>query len=330
MRRSRLRRGVDRDSRARGRRWPGAGRPPLGPGAHDWWVHVPLLGALVRFLGARTRWLVGVTLLTVLLALLGLVGWGATIEDTAANALNPVQRVFRQAGEPISNLLNDLDNFGRLDSENRALRSRVEQLEAENARLREEQIQVRARQALLEVQAETDAVTLTAYVTTRDLTGLRTIIGIDRGSNDGLRVGLPVLAGGGTLIGQVIEVRPHTAFVRLITDPDSAIRVFHQPSRSEVVATGDTLGNLEVRIPWTSEVELGHIFVTSGLDGEFPQGLPVGRVSATEGTVQDAFRHVVLEPIAPLGQLEQVLIQLTIPPPELDILEPEVSAAGGG
>ncbi len=291
---------------------------------------MPWIGALVRLLGARTRWILASALLISLLALLGMIGWAATVEDTAATALNPVQRAFRQAGEPISNLLNDLDDFGRLNTENRALRSRIEQLEAENARLRELQIQVRARQALLEVQAETGFATVTAYVTTRDLTGLRTVIGIDRGSNDGLRVGLPVLAAGGTLIGQVIDVRPHTAFVRLITDPDSAIRVFHQPSRSEVVATGDTLGNLEVRIPWTSEVELGHIFVTSGLDGEFPQGLPVGRVSAAEGTVQDAFRHVVLEPIAPLDQLEQVLVQLSIPPPDLTITEPEAIEAEGG
>jgi len=291
---------------------------------------VSLLGAIIRLLGARTRWILGIALLIGALTLLGLVGWAATIEDTAATALNPVQRAFRQAGEPISNLLNDLDDFGRLNSENRALRSRIEQLEADNARLREQQIQVTARQALLEVQAETDAVTLTAYVVTRDLTGLRTIIGIDRGSNDGLRVGLPILAAGGTLIGQIIDVRPNTSFVRLITDPDSAVRVRHQTSRSEVVATGDTLGNLEVSIPWTSDVELGHIFVTSGLDGELPQGLPVGRVSAVEGAVQDAFRHVLLEPIAPLGQLEQVVVQLTIPPPDLSILDAEASNDDGG
>lgn len=291
---------------------------------------MPLIGALIRLIGARARWLIAIAALVAVLTLLGLVGWAATIEDTAATALNPVQRAFRQAGEPISNLLNDVDDFGRLNTENRALRYRIEQLEAENARLREVQKQVTARQALLEVQAETDAVTIVANVSTRDLTGLRTIIGIDRGSNDGLRVGLPVLAAGGTLIGQVIDVRPHTAFVRLITDPDSAVRVLHQPSRSEVVATGDTLGNIEVRIPWTSEVELGHLFVTSGLDGELPQGIPVGRVSAAEGTVQDAFRHVVLEPIAPLDQLEQVLVQLTIPPPNLQILDPQDVDTEGG
>ena len=279
-----------------------------------------MIRGLLRLLGARIRWVIGIALLVAVLTLLGVIGWAATLEDSAATALNPVQRAFRQAGEPISNLIDDLRDFGRLNTENRALRLRIEQLEADNARLREEQIQVTARQALLEVQAETDAVTLTAYVTTRDLTGLRTIIGIDRGSNDGLRVGMPVLAAGGTLIGQILDVRPNTSFVRLITDPDSAVRVLHQPSRSEVVATGDTLGNLEVQIPWTSEVELGHLFVTSGLDGELPQGLPVGRVSAAEGTVQNAFRYVVLEPIAPLDQLEQVLVQISISPPDLNDL----------
>ncbi len=291
-----------------------------------------MIGALLRLLGARIRWVIGIGLLVAVLSLLGVIGWAATLEDSAATALNPVQRAFRQAGEPISNLIDDLRDFGRLNTENRALRLRIEQLEADIGRLREEQIQVTARQALLEVQAETDAVTLTAYVTTRDLTGLRTIIGIDRGSNDGLRVGMPVLAAGGTLIGQVLDVRPNTSFVRLITDPDSAVRVLHQPSRSEVVATGDTLGNLEVQIPWTSEVELGHLFVTSGLDGELPQGLPVGRVSAAEGTVQNAFRYVVLEPIAPLDQLEQVLVQISVSPPELNDLslsDAESSDEGG-
>ncbi len=291
---------------------------------------MPLIGALLRLLGARTRWVLGIALLVGGLVVLGLIGWTATIEDRAATALNPVQRAFRQASEPIANLLNDLNDFGRLTSENRGLRSYIEQLEADNARLREQQIQVQARQALLEVQAETDAVTLTAYVIIRDLTGLRTIIGIDRGSDDGLRVGMPVLAAGGTLIGQVSEVRPRTSFVRLITDPDSAVRVLHQPSRTEVVATGGTLGNLEVRIPYQAEVELGHIFVTSGGGGELPQGLPVGRVSTAEGTAQESFRSVVLTPIAPLNQLEQVLVQLTVPPPDLSFLDAESADSEGG
>ena len=283
------------------------------------------MGSLFGWMGRHLRWTLAMAALALVLALVALAGWAASVEDAASSTLGPVQRAFRQAGEPISNLLNEVDDFGRLESENRALRSRVEQLEAENARLREQQIQVRGRQELLQVQAESDAVLLTANVITRDLTGLRTVVGLDRGSNEGVRVGMSVIAGGGTLVGIVIEVRPRSSFVRLLTDPDSAVRVLHQQSRIETVATGDAQGNLDVDIPWSAEVELGHIFVTSGLDGLLPQGLPVGRVSAAEGTVQDAFRHVRLQPLAPLDQLEQVLIQMTIPPPELSFGEEQAA-----
>lgn len=281
--------------------------------------------SLFGWMGRHLRWTLTMAALALLLALIALAGWAASVEDAASSTLGPVQRAFRQAGEPISNLLTEVDDFGRLESENRALRSRIEQLEAENARLREQQIQVRGRQELLQVQAESDELLLTANVITRDLTGLRTVIGLDRGSDDGVRIGLPVIAGGGTLVGIVIDVRARTSFVRLLTDPDSAVRVLHQQSRIETVATGDAQGNLAVEIPWTAEVELGHIFVTSGLDGILPQGLPVGRASSAEGTVQDAFRQVRLQPLAPLEQLEQVLIQLTVPPPDLTFGEEETA-----
>ncbi len=283
------------------------------------------MGSWFGWMGRHIRWTLAMAALALVLALAALAGWAASVEDAASSTLGPVQRAFRQVGEPISNLLAEVDDFGRLESENHALRSRIEQLEAENARLREQQIQVRGRQELLQVQAEADAVLLTANVITRDLTGLRTIVGLDRGSDDGVRVGLPVIAAGGTLVGIVIDVRSRSSFVRLITDPDSAVRVLHQQSRIETVASGDAQGNLDVEIPWTAEVELGHVFVTSGLDGLLPQGLPVGRASAAEGTVQDAFRHVRLQPLAPLDQLEQVLIQLTIPPPDLTYGEEETA-----
>ena len=93
------------------------------------------------------------------------------------------------------------------------------------------------------------------------------------------------------------------------------------------MATGDTLGNLDVLLPWSADVELGHIFVTSGLDGLLPQGLPVARVSSATGSPQDAFRQVRLQPLAPLDQLEQVLIQLSFPPPQIEADDPATAQA---
>jgi len=271
----------------------------------------------VRFRRSRLQWSIAIVVLVALLGVIAWQGWDAPVEDEAASFFAPLQRGLRRAAEPLANLVGNLDDFDRFEEENRALRQRIEQLEADNARLRELQLQVRGRAELLEVQAESADELLPARVIIRDLTGLRTVVGIDRGANDGVAVGMAVLAAGGTLAGIVTEVQSDTCYVRLITDPDSAVRVLHQPSRTESVATGDTLGNLDAMLPWSAEVELGHIFVTSGLDGLLPQGLPVARVSSATGSVQEAFRQVRLQPLAPLEQLEQVLVQLTFSPPDL-------------
>ena len=288
----------------------------------------------MRFRRSRLQWSIAIVVLVALLGVIAWQGWDAPVEDEAASFFAPLQRGLRRAAEPLANLVGNLDEFDRFEEENRALRQRIEQLEADNARLRELQLQVRGRAELLEVQAESADELLPARVIIRDLTGLRTVVGIDRGANDGVAVGMAVLAAGGTLAGIVTEVQSDTCYVRLITDPDSAVRVLHQPSRTESVATGDTLGNLDAMLPWSAEVELGHIFVTSGLDGLLPQGLPVARVSSATGSVQEAFRQVRLQPLAPLEQLEQVLVQLTFSPPdlrpgELDESESESDAEAG-
>ena len=288
----------------------------------------------MRFRRSRLQWSIAIVVLVALLGVIAWQGWDAPVEDEAASFFAPLQRGLRRAAEPLANLVGNLDDFDRFEEENRALRQRIEQLEADNARLRELQLQVRGRAELLEVQAESADVLLPGRVIIRDLTGLRTVVGIDRGANDGVAVGMAVLAAGGTLAGIVTEVQSDTCYVRLITDPDSAVRVLHQPSRTESVATGDTLGNLDAMLPWSAEVELGHIFVTSGLDGMLPQGLPVARVSSATGSVQEAFRQVRLQPLAPLEQLEQVLVQLTFSPPDLrpdesDETESELEAVPG-
>ena len=280
----------------------------------------------MRFRRPRLQWSIAIVLLVALLGVIAWQGWDAPVEDEAASFFAPLQRGLRRAAEPLANLLSEVDDFDRLEEENRALRRRIEQLEADNARLREQQLQVRGRAELIEVQEESEDELLPARVIIRDLTGLRTVVGIDRGTDHGVAVGMAVLAGGGALVGVVTEVQSNTCYVRLITDPDSAIRVLHQPSRTESVATGDTLGNLDAMLPWSAEVELGHIFVTSGLDGILPQGLPVARVSSATGSVQEAFRQVRLQPLAPLDQLEQVLVQLTFSPPNLRLDEPDDGA----
>jgi rod shape-determining protein MreC len=268
------------------------------------------------------QWLTGVFLLILVLAALGATGAISPLEDAASAVFGPVQRAFRQGAEPVANLVRNIDDFDRADDENRALRNRIEQLETEIARLGEEQIALRSRESLAALQlANPEETFVTAELVTRDLTGLRQVIGINRGSRDGVEVGMPVLASGGSLVGVIMVTRSNSSFVRLITDPDSSLRGLHQQSRTEGVISGDTLGNLDVQfVAQTTDIQPGHLFVTSGFGGLLPGGIPIGRVASAEGSPQEVFKRIRLRPIAPLDQLESVLIQVTfrpepIPPP---------------
>ena len=266
------------------------------------------------------QWLLGMVLLIAVLGTLAALGVAQPVEEAASTVFGPIQRGLRRAAEPVANLVQNVDDFDRVDDENRSLRNRIEQLEAELGRLREEQIQFRGREALLAVQEAQDEIFVLAQVITRDLTGLQDVIGLNRGSNEGIEVGMPVLAEGGSLVGVISEVRPRSSFVRLVTDPDASVRALHQLSRTEGVARGDTDGNLRVEfVPWTADVQPGHLFITSGLGGLMPKGIPIGRVASAEGSAQDVFRRVRLEPLAPLDEVELVLIQVTFRPQPLPL-----------
>ena len=274
------------------------------------------------------QWLAGMAVLVALLALLAAAGALSPVEDAAAALFHPVQSALRRAAEPVANLVSSAGDFGALDDENRALRNRVEQLEAQVARLQEKEVRLRATDALQTVQAaQPNEIFLAAHVITRDLTGLRDIIGIDKGRSDGVQEGMPVLTDGGSLVGIVIEARAHISYVRLLTDPESSLRGRHQLSRTEGVIAADPGGTLRVDfIPQAVEVQPGQTFVTSGVGGQLPAGIPVGTVVSAQGSAQEPFTQIRLRPIAPLDQLETVLIQATVLPEPIPDFDPTALA----
>ena len=122
--------------------------------------------------------------------------------------------------------------------------------------------------------------------------------------------------------GVIIETRDHVAFIRLITDPDTSIRGLHQLTRTEGIINGGTEGDLQVEfIPQAVDVQPGQTFVTSGLGGLLPAGIPVGTVTSAEGSAQEVFRRIRLRPLAPLEKLEQVLVQVTFTPEPISVPE---------
>jgi rod shape-determining protein MreC len=180
---------------------------------------------------------------------------------------------------------------------NRALSAEVERLEGELLRLRDAE---RDKNRLLELfgaQPGPPAGTVPARLITIESSGpFRTGL-IDRGSSDGIRVDGVVVAPSG-LIGRVIAVGPHTARLQLLSDKTAAAGVLLPRGARAAVAKGDGKGGIAVEfVPTIEPVEKNDLIVSSGTDGVYPGGLPVGRVSAL-ARKSTLFWDIQLEPAA--------------------------------
>ncbi|MFZ5765736.1 MAG: rod shape-determining protein MreC [Thermodesulfobacteriota bacterium] len=161
---------------------------------------------------------------------------------------------------------------------------------------------------LLQMKETLPPPTLTAQVIGRDPSlWFRTII-IDRGSSEGVRKGMPVVAVEG-VVGQILETSPNYAKVLLANDPNSAIDVLVQKNRVQGILKGNGGSGFSLLyVLKNADVEKGDIIVTSGLGDVFPKGLPVGTVSEVVKSKRGMFQTIDVTPAVDFSQLEFLLI----------------------
>jgi rod shape-determining protein MreC len=172
-------------------------------------------------------------------------------------------------------------------------------LAAENAHLR----------ALLQLSQRIGAPTTPAEIQydTRDPFTQKVVIG--GGSQQGIQNGSPVLSEDG-VIGQVTRVFPMQSEVTLVTDKDQAVPVEVVRTGLRSVIYGTAKGDLlDLRfVPISADVQAGDELVTSGLDGVYPQGLPVAKVLRVDKQADTAFARVICLPLAAVRGARQVLV----------------------
>ncbi|SNS17323.1 rod shape-determining protein MreC [Noviherbaspirillum humi] len=135
---------------------------------------------------------------------------------------------------------------------------------------------------------------------------------LDRGSRHGVAPGQPVIDDVG-VVGQVTRVFPFTSEVTLLTDKDQAIpvQVVRSGLRSIAYGKGNS-GSLDLRfMPTNADIQAGDTLVTSGIDGVYPPGLAVAKVSQVDTKSSDAFAKIVCQPVAGIDKNRQLLILLT-------------------
>lgn len=203
------------------------------------------------------------------------------------------------------------ETLNALREQNRELRNTVSQLE-------EYRQEAERLQGLLQVKDLYAAETITTRVLSRAGDPWNLVVTIDKGSQDGVRAGLPVMAPTG-LIGQVESTTPLTSDVRLLADPQSGVSVLVQSSRAEGIVRGNLDGLLYLEdVDDDVEVKTGDTVITSGLGGGYFRGILLGTVAKVEGEAGTAGRKIIIEPNADATVLAEVMVVVSMSSSALD------------
>jgi rod shape-determining protein MreC len=262
------------------------------------------------------------------------------VQNGLGFAFRPIQSVLDNVASSVASVGAAIAEIDRLRVDNGALREENERLGVENKRLQEIARENAQLTDLLQLRAGFDYKTAAAAVISRDSSEFRRVIGIDKGSNAGIKEGDVVVAGGGALAGRVTSVGPDSASVVLLTDGSSTVigQLVSSAAAGRVVGQ---LGGVLVmdQIDSGEKISLGDEVVSAGIElgggvrSPYPKGLLIGQVVDVRRDANAVVQTAYLQPAADFEKLEFVLVVLDyeggLPPIEEQPVDCTPGAGGG-
>jgi rod shape-determining protein MreC len=248
-------------------------------------------------------------LLIVGILLLALGGYLVPISRAALSPFISTQTWLASRYLAIRDFLTAPRDVTRLSQLNNQLEAEVARLQSQIIELQQENSELEVLSALLDfARTHAENEYITAAVIGRDISPFLHYIIINRGSDDSLRRGMPVVSSQG-LVGRVAAVTAGGARVQLINDPDTAINVRIQPSGAEALLQGSITGDLTVEaIPQDAKIQNGDLVLTSGLGGNYPPDILIGQISGVRQRPVELFQSATVEPVVDFSLLEIVLV----------------------
>jgi len=231
-------------------------------------------------------------------------GFGRLLLDVMA----PLQRVGSVVSRGIGELWRDAAALFRRRAEIDGLEARITTLEEQTVRLEEADQENKRLRDLLAFRERLAGEVLAAAVIGRDATGLARTLTIDRGERDGVTKGAAVLAPAG-VVGQVFLASAHAARVLLVSDHNSGLDAIVQRTRARGIVDGTVTEGCGLKfVKRTEDLQPGDVVVTSGVDGIFPRGLPIGQLINVDKRGQGLFQYATVKPFVDFDRLEEVLV----------------------
>ena len=218
---------------------------------------------------------------------------------------NPISFSIYKARQAVSKQFYFIFEARNAAQDKKALQEQIGQLISENANLRKSLAET---QAQLAQQQSIDPRTydlLTAHPI-----GLDRYLRIDKGSNDGVKVGQAAIFKDNYL-GQVIGVSQSAANIRLLADPDSKLAAFSigKDGRAKGVLRGEFgLETILDKILHEEHIKQGDLVYSEGTEGFLPRGLIVGRVAEVLEKENEIFKQAKIRSVFDIHDLELVFL----------------------
>jgi rod shape-determining protein MreC len=224
----------------------------------------------------------------------------------AVGAVTPIEKTLYWIKSSTGGLWHNYIYLRGVRAENRALKQEIERMRLEQASMAQDADQAHRLQALLAFKERFISQTTAAQVIGTTGSEHSRSIYIDKGGSHGIKRDMAVITKDG-IVGKVLYVYPSTSLVLLIDDESSGVGAILDKERLQGILRGTPSGEVVLdKVMGDETVPVGAQVLTSGGDGVFPKGLPVGKV--TRVTQGGELLNIQIHPAANLGSLEEVLV----------------------
>jgi rod shape-determining protein MreC len=261
------------------------------------------------------------------LILLALGGYLTPVSRYVVTPLVSAQTWLASRYQAVQNLVSAPQDLTRLRQRNTELEAEVSRLESQIIDLQQQLSETRILSALVDfARVHPENRYLAASVIGRDPSPFLQYVIINRGSDDGLRRGMPVVTQQG-LVGRISKVTAGAATVQLISDAAAKVNVRIEPSRAQALLQGQITGEVSLdMIPQAAKVQVGDLVLTSGLGGNYPDNILIGQITGVRRRDYDIFQQASVQPVVDFSQLEIVLVITNFRPVDISPLVPTPGA----
>ncbi|MDE1163020.1 MAG: rod shape-determining protein MreC [Acidobacteriaceae bacterium] len=223
--------------------------------------------------------------------------------------VSPFERATHGASSGVRHLWSNYIDLRHTREQNQGLKTEIARLRTEEAEFAEDAHEGRRLAALLQFKQSYISSTVVAEVIGTSGSDRARVLTLDKGSAEGLKPDMAVMTPDG-VVGKLRDVSTHTSQLLLLSDPTAGAGVLLASTRIRGILRGAANGQVQIdNLTSDSRIKPGEHVLTSGGDGVFPRGLPVGVIESLAPDPQhQPYLAIVVKPFANLQRLEEVLV----------------------